>query len=76
MEQFQYQTLGKILLIVGGILVLLGVIFLFAGKLPFVGKLPGDITVKGKGYTVYFPIVTFLVLSILLTIILNIFFRK
>ena len=76
MEQFPFHTLGRILLIAGGILVVLGLVFLFAGKIPYLGKLPGDITIKGKGYAIYLPIATFMILSILLTIILNIFFRR
>jgi hypothetical protein len=65
------EGLGKILLIVGGIIILLGLLFIFHQHIPFFGKLPGDIVFKKEGFSIYFPIVTFLIISILLTIIIN-----
>ncbi len=59
------EGLGKILLIVGGIIVILGLILIFSQHIPFLGKLPGDIFVKKDGFSFYFPIVTLLILSIL-----------
>ena len=66
------EGLGKILLIVGGIIIILGLIFIFGRHIPFFGKLPGDIFVKKDGFSFYFPIVTLLILSILITIIVNV----
>ena len=66
------EGIGKILLIVGGIIVILGLILVFSQHIPFLGKLPGDILVRRDGFSFYFPIVTFLVLSILITIIVNV----
>jgi hypothetical protein len=66
------EGLGKILLIVGGIIVILGLILVFGQHIPFLGKLPGDIFVKRDGFSFYFPIVTLLILSILITIIVNV----
>ena len=66
------EGIGKILLIVGGIIVILGLILIFSQHIPFLGKLPGDIFVKKEGFSFYFPIVTLLVLSILVTIIVNV----
>jgi hypothetical protein len=66
------EGLGKILLIVGGIIVILGLILIFSQHIPFLGKLPGDIFVKRDGFSFYFPIVTLLILSILITIIVNV----
>lgn len=62
---------GKLLIILGLILVVAGLITLLSGKLPFIGKLPGDIVIKKPGFTFYFPVVTFLLLSLILTIIFN-----
>jgi hypothetical protein len=72
------EGIGKILLIVGGIIVILGLILIFSQHIPFLGKLPGDIFVKKDGFSFYFPIVTFLVLSLLITIVINviIYFMK
>jgi hypothetical protein len=66
------EGIGKILLIVGGIIVILGLILIFSQHIPFLGKLPGDIFVKKEGFSFYFPIVTLLILSILVTIIVNV----
>jgi len=66
-----FETMGRMLLIFGAMIFLLGLIMIFAGKIPFVGRLPGDIHIQRKNFAFYFPIVTCIVLSILLTIILN-----
>jgi len=66
------EGIGKILLIIGGIIVILGLILIFSQHVPFLGKLPGDILVKKDGFSFYFPIVTFLSLSVLITIIVNV----
>jgi hypothetical protein len=66
------EGIGKILLIVGGIIVILGLILIFSQHIPFLGKLPGDIFIKKDGFSFYFPIVTLLILSLLITIIVNV----
>lgn len=66
------EGIGKILLIVGGIVVILGLILIFSQHIPFLGKLPGDIFVKKDGFSFYFLILTFLVLSLLITVIVNV----
>ncbi|MDE0340938.1 MAG: DUF2905 domain-containing protein [Nitrospinae bacterium] len=67
---------GKTLILLGAVLVVLGVIFLIAPKIPFLGKLPGDIHLKGKNWSFSFPIVTSIVISIVLTLLLNLFWRR
>jgi uncharacterized membrane-anchored protein YitT (DUF2179 family) len=66
------EGLGKILLIVGGIIVMLGLMLVFGHHMPFLGKLPGDILIKRNGFTFYFPIVTMLIASIVIAIIVNV----
>lgn len=69
MESF--RELGRVLLALGGLLVLLGALFFFGGKLPFrLGRLPGDIVREGEHGSLYFPIVTCLLLSVGLSLIL------
>ncbi len=71
-----FQTMGKFLIFTGLIIVIFGVILMFAHKIPYLGKLPGDIIIRRKTFTFYFPLVTCLLISIVLTILLNLIFRK
>ncbi|MBI5573875.1 MAG: DUF2905 domain-containing protein [Elusimicrobia bacterium] len=68
--------LGKILIIIGIVLILLGIIFIFGIKIPYIGKLPGDILIKKENFTFYFPITTSIIISILLSIILWLITKK
>lgn len=62
--------LGKFLMLIGGLLFLIGLIILLSGKIPSIGKMPGDFAWKGKNWFVYFPLGTSILLSILLTLII------
>ena len=64
--------LGKKFFIVGGIIVLMGIIFILIPHIPFAGKLPGDIVIKKDNFSFYFPVVTFLIVSIIVTVIVNV----
>ncbi|MCE5329055.1 DUF2905 domain-containing protein [bacterium] len=67
--------IAKILIFVGiAIAVLGGILFLLA-KVPFLGKLPGDIVIKKENFTFYFPLATSIVASIILSIIATIIFK-
>ncbi len=72
----EFNTLGKYLLIFGGILMIVGLALILADKIPFLGRLPGDILIRRKNFTFYFPVVTSIIISIILSILLNLFFRK
>lgn len=62
--------MGKSLIVIGLVIALLGVVITFAGKLPWLGRLPGDITIKREHFTFYFPLGTCILLSLLLSFIL------
>ena len=68
--------LGKLLVVLGGILLVAGVVLVFLGRtnLP-IGRLPGDILYRGKNTTFYFPLATSIVLSVLLSLILYVIGR-
>ena len=66
-----FESIGRILLLVGVFLTLSGVLFIFWHKIPFIGKLPGDIFLQRGDIQFFFPLVTCLVLSAILTIIVN-----
>jgi len=64
------RDMGKMLLVFGGVLVLVGLLLTFGSRLPFrLGRLPGDIVWQGKSTTFYFPIVTCIVVSVALTLL-------
>ena len=69
-------NLGRLLLIGGLALAALGVVLLLAGRVPFLGRLPGDFTFRRGPVTFYAPLATSILLSILLTVALNLFFRR
>ena len=69
------QDLGKTFLLMAGIFFVVGLLLVLAGRLPFLGRLPGDIRVTRDHFTFYFPLATCLVLSLLLTLILNLVAR-
>ncbi len=71
-----FNFLARFLMITGALLLGLGALLLLAGKLPFLGRLPGDIYVKRGNFTFYFPLATCILLSLLLTLFLNLFFRR
>jgi Cu/Ag efflux pump CusA len=68
--------IGKGLIAVGVIIALIGVVLVFLPKLPFLGRLPGDIFIDTGNTKIFAPIATSLLLSIVLTVILNLFFNR
>jgi len=67
--------LGKVLVVVGAVIIAVGLALLLAGHVPFLGKLPGDIRLRGEGWTFYLPLTTCIVLSLVLTLLLNVILR-
>ena len=70
------HDLGRMLIVLGGMIALVGVVMLLAPHVPWLGRLPGDIYVKRERFTFAFPIVTCLVVSVVLTLLMNLFFRN
>jgi hypothetical protein len=66
-------VIGKMLIIAGIIIVAVGVLLIFADKIPYLGRLPGDIYIKRDTFSFYFPITTSIIISIILTIIFSLF---
>jgi len=62
--------MGKSLIIIGLVIVAVGVILSLVGKVPWIGKLPGDIYIKRENFTFYFPLATSIIISIILSLIL------
>jgi hypothetical protein len=69
------SEIGRWLIYAGIMLVIVGAVFLLAGKIPWLGKLPGDIVIKRDNFTFYFPLGTCILISIVLSLILYLFRR-
>lgn len=69
--------MGKTLITIGILLILAGIIVTVLSKTGInLGRLPGDINIKKDNYSFHFPVVSSIIISIILTVLLNIFFRK
>ncbi len=68
------QALARFLILTGVIIVIIGLLLLLFGRLGF-SRLPGDIVIERRNLVVYFPIVSMLVISLVLTLLLNLIFR-
>ena len=65
--------LGKTLIILGIIIIAFGIVITFAGKIPWLGRLPGDIHIKRDNFTFYFPLANCILLSVLFSLIFWLF---
>ena len=70
------KSLGMLLLVVGCITAVVGLVLLVAPKIPWLGNLPGDIHYRGKNSEFHFPVVTCIVVSIVLTVVVNAVLRS
>ena len=71
-----FDSLGKLLIVFGVVLALVGGLLLLVGKVPFLGRLPGDIVIRRENWSFYFPLTTSIVISILLTLLFSHFGRR
>jgi hypothetical protein len=67
--------LGRSLIIIGMVLVVIGLIISFAPRLPWLGKLPGDILIKKENFSFYFPLASCLLISLILSFVMWLFRR-
>jgi hypothetical protein len=71
-----FQSFGKWLVGAGIIIFLMGVAFQFLPRIPYIGRLPGDILIKRDHFTFYFPLATCILISLLLMLISRFFGHK
>ncbi|QDR80861.1 DUF2905 domain-containing protein [Sporomusa termitida] len=71
-----FDSFGKLLMVTGAVLLVAGLVFHFGGKFLSLGRLPGDIHIERGNFSFHFPLVTSILLSIIVTIILNLITRK
>ena len=72
----EMDSLARMLILFGLVLAGIGGLLLFIGKVPFIGRLPGDLYIQRKNFSFYFPLTTSILLSILLTILFSLFRRR
>lgn len=65
------SAVGRALIVLGVVLVVIGALFVVGDRIPLLGKLPGDIRIEGDNTTFYFPLTTCILLSVALTLLLN-----
>ncbi len=69
------MSAGKLLIIAGLILIAIGVFVIWGGRIPFLGRLPGDIRIERENFSFYFPLATSILISALLTLLFWLFRR-
>jgi hypothetical protein len=70
------QQTGKYILLIGAVIVLIGIlVYFFHDYLRWIGRLPGDIRVERENFRFYFPLATMIIVSLLITLLINIFKR-
>jgi membrane protein implicated in regulation of membrane protease activity len=67
---------GKLLIVLGGLLIIIGAAIVLAGKIPWLGRLPGDIYVERRHFTFFFPLTTSILLSVILLLVLYLVSRR
>lgn len=67
--------MGRMLMIFGGVTFLVGMLLAFGARIPWLGRLPGDIVIERENFRFYFPIVTSILISVVLTLIAALFRR-
>ena len=70
------SSIAKVFILAGIIITVIGIIFLFANKIPWLGNLPGDIYIQRKNFSIYLPITTCIIISIILSLIFYFITRR
>jgi hypothetical protein len=70
------ESMGKMLLYIGVVLVLIGGFFILMGQLPWFGRLPGDFSFRRGNLTIFVPLTTMVLVSVILTLLMNLVWRK
>lgn len=72
----ELSTFGKIFIGLGIIMIIVGGLFVIGGKIPFIGRLPGDIAIQKKNFSFYFPITTCIIISLIFSLIMWLLSRR
>ena len=69
-------SLGRLLILSGLALAGVGLLLVLVARIPFLGHLPGDVLIQRGNVTIYFPLITCILISVLLTVVLNLLARR
>lgn len=72
----ELSAFGKIFIGLGILMIILGGLFMLGGKIPFLGRLPGDIAIQKKNFSFYFPITTCIIMSIIFSLVMWLLRRR
>jgi membrane protein implicated in regulation of membrane protease activity len=72
----RFNELGKLLILFGGIVIIIGATVILVGKIPWLGRLPGDIYVERRNFTLFFPLTTSILVSVILSLVMYILSRR
>ncbi len=70
------HDLGRFLVVLGAVAVLVGVLLMLGPRIPWLGRLPGDIVINRGPVTLYFPLMTSIIVSVVVTLLLNLLWRR
>ncbi len=70
-----FSDIGKLIVLMGAVLLVVGGLIWAMGRVPFLGNLPGDIRIQRGNVSCFFPLATMIILSVVLTVVLNIVLR-
>jgi hypothetical protein len=68
--------MGKLLIVLGGLLIITGAAIVLVGKIPWLGRLPGDIYIERRNFTLVVPLATSVLVSVILSLVLYLFSRR
>ena len=71
-----FEPIGRALVVIGLFITVLGAVMILTPRVPFLGRLPGDIVIQRDGLTIYIPITTMLIVSVVLSVVLNVIGRN
>jgi hypothetical protein len=71
-----FDSVARLLILFGIVLALVGGLLLLLGKIPLLGRLPGDIVIRRETWSFYFPLTTSIVISVVLSLLLSLFGRR
>jgi hypothetical protein len=71
-----FNGVGKLLIVLGGLLIIAGAALVLIGKIPWLGRLPGDIYIERRNFTFVFPLATSILISVILSLVLYLFSRR